>query len=88
MRIAAAGGTGFEHRVKLRLASTYAMHEARAVVEDRYADAGATAIFEANAFERRLRDMHAVAQQLQASAAHLQSVGQHLLGLAPPLRFI
>jgi alkylation response protein AidB-like acyl-CoA dehydrogenase len=85
---AASGSTGFEHRIKLRLASTCAMHEARRVVEDSYADAGATAIFEANPFERRLRDMHAVAQQVQASAVHLQSVGQHLLGLKPPLRFI
>jgi len=85
---AATGSTGFEYRVKLRLASTYAMHEARTVVEDCYADAGATAIFEANPFERRLRDMHAVSQQVQASAVHLQSVGQHLLGLKPPLRFI
>lgn len=84
----ASGSTGFEHRIKLRLASTYAMHEARRVVEDSYADAGATAIFEANPFERRMRDMHAVAQQVQASAVHLQSVGQHLLGLQPSLRFI
>lgn len=85
---AASGSAGFEHRVRLRLATTYAIHEARAVVEDCYADAGATAIFEANPFERRLRDMHAVAQQVQASAVHLQSVGQRLLGLQPPLRFI
>ena len=48
----------------------------------------ATAIFEAQPFERRLRDMHAVAQQVQASAVHLQSAGQHLLGLQPPLRYI
>ncbi len=85
---AASGSIGFEHRIKLRLASTYAIHEARQVVEDSYADAGATAIFESHPFERRLRDMHAVAQQVQASAAHLQSVGQHLLGLQPGLRFI
>jgi alkylation response protein AidB-like acyl-CoA dehydrogenase len=85
---AAKGSAGFEYRVRLRLATTYAMHEARAVVEDCYTDAGATAIFEANPFERRMRDMHAVAQQVQASAVHLQSAGQYLLGLQPPLRFI
>ena len=85
---AASGSLGFEHRIALRLASTHAIHEARRVVEDCYADAGASAIFEANPFERRLRDMHAVAQQVQASAAHLQSVGQHMLGLQPALRFI
>jgi len=84
----ASGRPSFEQRIKLRLASTYAIREARAVVDDSYADAGATAIFESNPFARRLRDMHAVAQQVQSSAAHFQSVGQHLLGLKPPLRFI
>ena len=79
---------GFDHRVRLRLASTYAIHEARQVVEDAYADAGATAIFEGNPFERRLRDMHAVSQQLQSSAAHFQTVGQHYLGIAPNVRFL
>ena len=86
---AASGRTAsFERRIELRLASTYAIHEAREVVEASYADAGATAIFEANPFERRLRDMHAVSQQLQAGVMHLQSVGQHYLGLKPSSRFI
>jgi alkylation response protein AidB-like acyl-CoA dehydrogenase len=84
----ASGKIGFEHRIQLRLASTYAIHEAREVVEVSYADAGATAIFEGNPFERRLRDMHAVSQQLQSSHAHFQSVGQHYLGLKPSVRFI
>ena len=83
-----AGRASFELRIKLRLASTYAIQEAREVVEASYADAGATAIFEGNPFERRLRDMHAVSQQIQASAAHFQSVGQHYLGLKPNSRFI
>jgi alkylation response protein AidB-like acyl-CoA dehydrogenase len=85
---AAAGYPGFETRIRLRLAATHAIHEARAVTEVCYADAGATAIFVSNPFERRLRDMHAVAQQVQASAAHYQSAGQHYLGLQPQLRFI
>lgn len=85
---AASGQIGMENRIRLRLASTHAIHEARQVVEDSYADAGATAIFEAGPFERRLRDMHAVSQQIQASATHYQSVGQYYLGLQPNLRFI
>ena len=84
----ASGRIGYEHRVQLRLASTYAIHEARQVVEDSYADAGATAIFESNPFERRLRDMHAVSQQLQSSSAHFQTVGQYYLGITPNVRFI
>jgi len=47
-----------------------------------------TAIFEGGPFERRLRDMHAVSQQIQSSAVHYQSVGQYYLGLQPNLRFI
>ena len=85
---AATGSVSFGHRVQLRLAATYAIHQAREVAEASYAAAGATAIFEANPFERRLRDMHAVAQQVQASEVHLQSVGQHYLGLKPNNRFI
>ena len=82
------GSRAFASRVKLRLASTYAIHEAREVVHASYADAGATAIFEGNPFERRLRDINAVSQQIQANFAHLQSVGQYYLGMKPGLRYI
>jgi len=85
---AATGKVDFEHRIQLRLASTYAIQEAREVVETAYIDAGATAIFEVNPFERRLRDMHAASQQIQSSPAHFQSAGQHYLGLKPNTRFI
>ena len=83
-----AGQPGFESRVQLRLASTYAITEARDVVHAAYADAGATAIFESQPFERRLRDMNAVSQQIQGNFTHLQSVGQYYLGLKPGTRFI
>lgn len=82
------GSHSFEHRVNMRLASTYAIREASRVVEDVYADAGATAIFAANPFERRLRDMHAVAQQIQSNPLHLQTAGQYYLGMKPSTRFI
>jgi alkylation response protein AidB-like acyl-CoA dehydrogenase len=84
----ASGRPSFGQRVELRLAATYAIQEAREVVEASYVDAGATAIFEANPFERRLRDMHAVSQQLQGGVMHLQSAGQYYLGLKPSNRFI
>ena len=38
--------------------------------------------------ERRFRDMHVVAQQVQGSVARMHSVGQHYLGLAPKLILI
>lgn len=86
-RCSAVGHHSFEDRVTLRLASTYAIREVRKVAQDAYDDAGATAIFEAHPFERRMRDMLAVAQQLQSNPMHLQSAGQHYLGLKPGTRF-
>ena len=82
------GKHGFDNRVTMRLASTYAIREAARVVEEVYTDAGATAIFETHPFERRLRDMHAVSQQIQAHPIHLQTVGQHYLRMKANIRFI
>jgi hypothetical protein len=41
--------------------------------------AGATAVFRANGFERRLRDMHAINQQLQARDTHYEDIGRVIL---------
>jgi hypothetical protein len=72
----------------VRLAATHATHEARTVVDAAYEAAGSTAIFQKHPFERRFRDMHAVTQQLQARAAHFETVGQFLLGLDPDPQFL
>jgi len=69
--------------VKIRLASTWAINQAREVVSTVYNAAGASAIFNANPFERRLRDMHAGSQQGQGRPLHFETVGQILLGLEP-----
>src|SRR4030081_1761650 len=69
-----------EHRTALRLASTWTIHRAAAVVDAAYRMAGATAVFSANPFERRFRDMHAIAQQIQARDTHYEDVGKALLG--------
>ena len=58
------------------------------MVRDAYDDAGATAIFESHPFERRLRDMHAVTQQIQANPMHLQTAGQPYLGMKASTRFV
>jgi indole-3-acetate monooxygenase len=50
--------------------------------------AGSTAIFASQPFERRFRDMHAVTQQLQARAAHFETVGRFVLGLDPDPQFL
>jgi alkylation response protein AidB-like acyl-CoA dehydrogenase len=70
-----------DHNTTIRLASTWAIHQAREVVDTVYHAAGATAIFENNPFERRFRDIHTVIQQYQGRQAHFETVGQVLLGL-------
>src|SRR5262245_27872500 len=68
-------------RVRLRMASIHLSQQARQVAETAYLAAGATAVFESNAFERRFRDMHAVSQQAQAQFAIYEVIGRHFLGL-------
>ena len=82
------GAMTVDERMSIRLVTTYAIHQAKEVAQTAWQYAGATAIFEANPFERRFRDMHAVTQQVQARWTHFETVGQHMLGLAPPQRFI
>ncbi len=75
-------------RATLKLAGTYAAHQAKDVIDAVYHAAGATAIFESNPFERRFRDVHTVMQQVQAQFVNFEMVGQVLLGLPSPSRLI
>jgi hypothetical protein len=59
----------------------HAIHGAIAVAT--YRVAGVDAIFPGGPFERRFRDMHTLSQQIQARGAHLEAVGQLLLGMPP-----
>jgi len=85
--VAASGKLSIARRLDLRMATTFAIHEANAVADVAWQIAGATAIFSANAFERRLRDIKTVTQQVQGRQSHLQDVGAYLLGLEPNLSF-
>jgi alkylation response protein AidB-like acyl-CoA dehydrogenase len=71
------------HRVAMRLAATWTIHQSAAVVDTAYHMAGATAVFSANKFERRFRDMHAIAQQIQARDAHYEDAGRAILSGNP-----
>jgi alkylation response protein AidB-like acyl-CoA dehydrogenase len=82
---ATRGEISFPLRVKIRSACTHQINEACDAVDMIYVEAGATAIFRSNAFERRFRDMHTVSQQVQGSIARMQSVGQYHLGTRPQL---
>jgi alkylation response protein AidB-like acyl-CoA dehydrogenase len=72
-----------EDRAMIRLASTWAIQSSRDVVSTLYHAAGSVAIFEDHPFERRLRDIHTVAQQSQGRQLHYETVGQILLGTEP-----
>ena len=73
-------------RIALRIAATWTIHQSAAVVDTAYHMAGATAVFAKNPFERRFRDMHAIAQQLQARDTHYEDAGRVILAakLATP----
>jgi indole-3-acetate monooxygenase len=77
-----------EQRMSIRLAATRTIQEAVAVADAAYHAAGATAIFTRSDFERRFRDIHAVAQQLQARRSHFETVGKFLLGLDADTAFL
>ena len=77
-----------EDRVLMRLATTTAIKSAKEVAEFAYHEAGATAIFTSNPFERRMRDIHAAAQQVQGRTGHIETCGQYFLGLNPTARHL
>jgi alkylation response protein AidB-like acyl-CoA dehydrogenase len=86
--VARTGAITIANRVAIRQASTYAIHTARDVVHRAYHEAGSTAIFDAEPFERRLRDMNSISQQMQGRRTHFETVGLFLLGGEPNPRWI
>lgn len=77
-----------EQRMRIRLASTFAIHQAKGVADTVYDLAGATAVFASSPFERRYRDIHTVTQQLQGRKSHFQTAGAFLLGHPPDMSVI
>jgi len=84
----ATGAVSLDKRVAMRMAEMNATQMARQVVDTAYHAAGATAIFEANPFERRFRDLHTVSQQVQAHYSVFEVIGKHFLGLPLTSRLI
>lgn len=82
------GQLGMENKVLMRLATTTAIRRAKEVSEFAYHEAGATAIFNGNAFERKMRDIHASAQQVQGRTGHIEVCGQYFLGFDPAARHL
>jgi alkylation response protein AidB-like acyl-CoA dehydrogenase len=75
-----SGALTIDQRIRIRLAATYGIHQAREVADMIYELAGATAIFTSNPFERRFRDINTVTQQLQGRRSHFRTVGAYQLG--------
>ncbi|WFU72207.1 acyl-CoA dehydrogenase family protein [Bradyrhizobium sp. CB2312] len=77
--LSATGEFSAAHRSAVRLAATWTIHQSGRVVDTAYHMAGATAVFRSHPFERRFRDMHAIAQQIQARDTHYEDVGKMIL---------
>ncbi len=83
-----AGEISVANRIAIRQATTFAIHTARDAAYHVFHEAGSTAIFANGPFERRLRDVSAVAQHLQGRRTHFETVGVYLLGGEPSLRWV
>jgi alkylation response protein AidB-like acyl-CoA dehydrogenase len=77
--LSATGAFSTAHRSAVRLAATWTIQQSAKVVDTAYHMAGATAVFRSNPFERRFRDMHTIAQQIQARDTHYEDVGRMIL---------
>jgi alkylation response protein AidB-like acyl-CoA dehydrogenase len=86
--VSATGELSLEHRMEIRQAATYAIHVSRDMAHHVFHEAGSTAIFNKHPFERRLRDVNSVSQQLQGRRTHFETVGHYRLGGEPNLRWI
>jgi len=81
--VSATGRITLDHRMRIRLATTFAIHQAKYVADRVYELAGATAIFKSSPLERRFRDISTVTQQVQGQRRHFETVGAYLLGQPP-----
>ena len=86
--VAQTGALSVDSRIEIRQAATYAIHTSRDMAHHVFHEAGSTAIFNKHPFERRLRDVNSVSQQLQGRRTHFETVGQYILGGEPNLRWI
>jgi alkylation response protein AidB-like acyl-CoA dehydrogenase len=86
--VSRTGELSLDHRMEIRQAATYAIHVSRDMAHHVFHEAGSTAIFNNKPFERRLRDVNSVSQQLQGRRTHFESVGLYRLGGEPNLRWI
>lgn len=81
---AAAGGkVGMDEKARLRLAATHATWSSVGAVDKVYHASGGSAIYEKNAMQRCLRDVHVTTQHLMVGQPTLEVVGKVMLGIDP-----
>jgi alkylation response protein AidB-like acyl-CoA dehydrogenase len=78
--VACNGSCGPKEHNLLRLASVHAATLSAEVVDMVWRAAGASAIFTANPFERRFRDIHAVTQNIAVRPDNYGAAGRVILG--------
>lgn len=83
---ASNGRLDVDHRMRLRLATTYGMNEATDVSIAAYRAAGTTSMLNSGPFERRFRDAMSASQHLQGMMGHVEMVGRHILGVENKLQ--
>jgi alkylation response protein AidB-like acyl-CoA dehydrogenase len=83
-----AGRLELDHRMRLRLATTYGMNEATDVSIQCYRSAGTAAILNAAPFERRLRDAMSASQHLQAMLPLVEMIGRHIIGCENTVKYL
>jgi alkylation response protein AidB-like acyl-CoA dehydrogenase len=79
-----ACGTGVvavEQRAALRMAASHAMAESGAVVDEMYALAGGSAVFDSSPLQRRFRDIHVATQHMLIGSSSWELAGRVLLGV-------
>lgn len=86
--VSRTGELTLDQRIQIRQAATFAIHAARDLSHQIFHEAGSTAIFNQHPFERGLRDVNSVSQQLQGRRTHLETVGLYMLGGEPNLRWL
>lgn len=72
-----------DHRMEIRLASTWAIQQSKQAILDTYEAVGSGGVFVGTPFERRLRDILTLVQQGQGRPMHFETCGQYMLGLEP-----
>lgn len=72
-----------EERIRMRLASTFAIRKAAEVVDISYNLCGSSSIFASNPIQRRFQDIRVITQHIQGHPTNYETAGQFFLGLEP-----